>query len=166
MQLELDLQSISILVAATSIVIGVIMSILSMRNFSKSRQASVFLDFHRQADLEFIETTSEILLEWNWSNAEEFDKMYGPRSNPKAYAKFIFVASFFDSMGKLIESHVTSANLIPESLAVFGISWYEKIESIVPSLTSRWRSSKSIDSTKLLYKKLKDLGYHSPMQER
>ncbi|MFX1370150.1 MAG: hypothetical protein ACFFAY_16285, partial [Promethearchaeota archaeon] len=118
LQGELDLQSISIIIAATSVVIGVLMSILSMRNLAKSRQASVFLDFHRQADLSFIEIMSEIILDWSWSDPEDFTSKYGPRTNPEAYAKFLVVASFFDSMGKLIHAKLTNANLIPEALAV------------------------------------------------
>ncbi|MHA2060534.1 MAG: hypothetical protein ACW976_07135 [Candidatus Ranarchaeia archaeon] len=162
--MQVDLQSISIMIAAGSVVIGVIMSILSLRNISRSRQASVFLDFHKQADLEFIETVSEIVLEWSWNSAQDFATKYGPRSNPKAYCKFILVGSFFDSMGKLIEAKVTNAKLIPETLAVFAMSWCEKIESIEPEIAAQWRSSGSMDSTKLLYKELKDLGYRSPLQ--
>ncbi|MHA2302466.1 MAG: hypothetical protein ACXACD_16075 [Candidatus Thorarchaeota archaeon] len=162
--MQLDLQSVSILVAATSVVIGVIMSVLSLRNISRSRQASVFLDFHKQADLEFIETVAEIVLEWNWIDAEEFATKYGPRANPKAYSKFILVGSFFDSRGKLIEAKVTTANLIPETLAVFAMSWCEKIESIEPEIAAQWRTSGSMDSTKLLYNRLKELGYRSPLR--
>ncbi len=161
--MELDLQSISTIIAATSVLIGVIMSLLSIRNFSRSRQASVFLDFHKQANLEFIEHASEVVMEWSWKDAQEFDQKYGPMTNPKAYAKFILVGSFFDAMGKLIESKVTNAKLFPESLAVFAMAWFEKIKSIEPDLAAKWRSSGSMDSSKLLYKKLKELGYRSPL---
>ncbi|MFX1483287.1 MAG: hypothetical protein ACFFCP_08860 [Promethearchaeota archaeon] len=162
--MQIDLQTMSIMIAAASVVFGVIMSVLSMRNFSRSRQASVFLDFHKQADLEFIETASEIIMEWNWTSAEEFTAKYGPTANAKAWSKFILVGSFFDSMGKLIESKLTTAKLIPETLAVFAMSWFEKIESIGEEITGRWRSSGSMDSTKLLYTKLRELGYRSPMK--
>ncbi len=162
--LQLDLQSVSITIAAVSVVIGVIMSVLSLRNISRSRQASLFMDFHKQADLEFIETMTEIVMEWNWTNAKDFATKYGPRENPKAYSKFIFVGSFFDSMGKLIQAHVATAKLIPETLAVFAMSWCEKIESIEPEIASQWRRSGSMDSTKLLYNELKKLGYISPLQ--
>ncbi|MFX0055573.1 MAG: hypothetical protein ACFFAX_12160 [Promethearchaeota archaeon] len=164
MQFELNPESISIIIAAMSVVFAVIMSVLSLRNLAKSRQASVFLDFHSQADLEFIEMVSEILREWNWSGPEDFIEKYGPLSNPGAYAKFILAASFFDSMGKLIEAKATSANLVPEALAVFCVSWYEKIESIEPYIAARWRSSGTVESTKHLYKKLKELGYRSPLE--
>jgi len=161
--MELDLQSISIMIATASVIVGVIMSVLSIRNFSRSRQASVFLDFHRQANLEFILHASEVVMEWNWKDAQEFDQKYGPRANPEAYAKFILVGSFFDSMGKLIEAKVTDAKLLPESLAVFAMAWFEKIKSIEPDLAAQWRSSGSMDSSKFLYKKLKELGYRSPL---
>jgi hypothetical protein len=152
------------MVAAISVVIGVIMSILSLRNYSKSRQATVFLDFHKQADLEFIELADEIIREWNWTDFKDFTKKYGPNTNPKAYAKFIHVGSFFDSMGKLIKENVTSAKLIPETLAVFAVTWFEKIKSIENDLAAKWRVTGSIESTEILYKKLKGLGYRSPVE--
>lgn len=162
--MQLDLQSVSITIAAVSVVIGVIMSILSLRNISRTRQASLFMDFHKQADLEFIETMTEIVMEWNWTNAKDFANKYGPRADSKAYSKFIFVGSFFDSMGKLIEANAASAKLIPETLAVFAMSWFEKIDSIEPDIASQWRTSGSMDSTKRLYNELKKLGYQSPLQ--
>jgi hypothetical protein len=162
--MQLDLQSVSIVIAATSVVIGVIMSVLSLRNISRSRQATVFLDFHKQADLEFIDSVAEIVLEWNWTDAEDFAKKYGPISNRKAYSKFILVGSFFDSMGKLIESNVTTAKLIPETLAVFAMSWCEKLGSIESDIAAQWRTSGSMDSMKLLCSKLKELGYRSPLR--
>jgi hypothetical protein len=164
MQMELDLQSISIMIAATSVVIGVLMSVLSLRNISRSRQASVFLDFHRQANLEVILHSSEVVMEWKWKDAQEFDQKYGPRANPEAHSKFILVGSLFDSMGKLIEAKVTSAKLLPETLAVFAMAWFEKIRSIEPDIAAQWRRSGSMDSSKLLYKELKELGYRSPLR--
>jgi len=152
------------MIAAISVVIGVLMSILSMRNFTKSRQATVFLDCHRQVDLQFLNTMSEILIEWSWTSPEDFMNKYGPRSNPEAWAKFILYASFFDSMGKLIDRKLTDTNLIPESLAVLGVSWYEKFESIEPYIIARWKRSGSDDAVGLLYQKLKKLGYQSPVE--
>jgi len=151
------------MIAAASVVIGVFMSVLSLRNYTISRQASVFLDFHKQADKEFIEDMSEIIVEWGWDGYEDFLAKYGPRTNPKAYAKFLYVGSFFDSMGKLLETRVTTANLIPEALAVLAMGWWEKVESIEGKMASGWRSSGSIDSIKFLYDTLRQLGYRSPV---
>ncbi|MFW9811291.1 MAG: hypothetical protein ACFFF9_02465 [Candidatus Thorarchaeota archaeon] len=161
---ELDVQTVSIILAAMSVVIGVIMSVLSIRNLAKSRRASIFLDFHKQADQKFLEDMFEVVGEWNWSNFEQFMAKYGPTGNSKNWAKFIHVSSFFDSMGKLIEDKITDAELIPEAMAVMTMAWWEKIEPIQADFAKRWRSSESLDSSKFLYKTLKKLGYHSPVQ--
>jgi hypothetical protein len=160
----LDIQTISIIIAATSVVIGVIMSVLSIRNLAKSRRASIFLDFHKQADQKFLEDMFEVVGEWNWSDFEQFMAKYGPTANTKNWAKFIHVSSFFDSMGKLIEDKITDADLIPETMAVMTMAWWEKIEPIQADLAKRWRSSESLESSKFLYKTLKEMGYHSPVQ--
>ncbi len=146
-----------------SVVIGVIMSVLSIRNLAKSRRASIFLDFHKQADQEFLEDMFEVVGEWNWSDYEQFMAKYGPTANRKNWAKFIHVSSFFDSMGKLIEDKITDAEIIPEAMAVMTMAWWEKIEPIQADIAKRWRSSESLDSSKVLYQTLKKLGYHSPV---
>jgi hypothetical protein len=153
------------MIAAGSVVIGVIMSVLSIRNFTKSRQASVFLDFHRQATREFMKDMSEILMEWNWDSPEDFMEKYGPRTNIDAYTKYLHIGSFFDSMGKLLDSNVTTASLVPESLAVFAMGWCEKVESL-DSLTARWKQPGTKDSIKSLYLALKKMGYRSPVPPR
>ncbi|MFW9925441.1 MAG: hypothetical protein ACFFDM_01610 [Candidatus Thorarchaeota archaeon] len=160
---EFDLQTISIIVAAVSVVVGVIMSILSLRNYAKSRRASIFLDFHKQADQEFLEDLFEVVGEWSWSNYEQFMAKYGPTASRKNWAKFIHVSSFFDSMGKLLEEKITDAELIPEAMAVIAMAWWEKIEPIQADIAKRWRYSGSLDSSKFLYETLKKLGYHSPV---
>ncbi|MFW9962540.1 MAG: hypothetical protein ACFFCX_03190 [Candidatus Sifarchaeia archaeon] len=160
---ELDLQTVSIIIAAISVVIGVIMSVLSIRNLAKSRRASIFLDFHKQVDQEFLEDLFEVVGEWSWSNYDHFMTKYGPTASRKNWAKFIHVSSFFDSMGKLLEDKITDAELIPEAMAVMTMAWWEKIEPIQTDIAKRWRSSESLDSSKFLYQTLKKLGYHSPV---
>jgi hypothetical protein len=139
------------------------MSVLSLRNYVKSRRASVFLDFHKQADREFLEDMLEVVGEWNWSDYEDFLVKYGPPTNRKEWAKFIHVSSFFDSMGKLLEDRITDAELIPEALAVIAMAWWEKIEPIQADIANRWRYSGSLDSSKFLYEALKKIGYQSPV---
>ncbi|UCE09081.1 MAG: hypothetical protein JSW61_08815 [Candidatus Thorarchaeota archaeon] len=160
---ELDLQTISVIVAAMSVVVGVIMSVLSIRNLAKSRRASIFLDFHKQADQEFLESLFEVVGEWSWGNYEQFMAKYGPTASRKDWAKFVHVSSFFDSMGKLLEVKITDAELIPEAMAVIAMAWWEKIEPIQTKIAGRWRTSESIDSSKFLYETLKKLGYRSPV---
>ena len=161
---ELDLQTISIIVAALSVVIGVIMSVFSLRNHSKSRRTSIFLEFHKQADQEFLENVLEVVGEWSWNDYEEFLTKYGPPKNRKEWAQFVYVSSFFDSMGKLLEDKITDVKLIPETLAVIAMAWWEKIEPIQADVAKRWRYSESLDSSRFLYEAIKKLGYHSPIR--
>ena len=140
------------------------MSVLSIRNLAKSRRASIFLDFHKQADQEFLEDVFEVISQWSWSSYEDFMIKYGPQAGLKSWAKFIRVGSYFDSMGKLLENKITDAELIPEALAVIGLALWEKIEPIQTMIANRWRYSGSLDSSKFLYETLKKMGYQSPVQ--
>jgi len=154
---ELDVQTVSIIIAAISVVIGVIMSVLSIRNLAKSRRASIFLDFHKQADQEFLEDIEEVVGEWNWSDYEEFLAKYGP-TNPKNWAKFIHVSSFFDSMGKLLKENITDAELLPEAMAAIAMIWWEQSVgdhqnhsnpvSISMKLSKKWDTIRQFKATR------------------
>ena len=163
---EFDIQTVSIIIAAVSVVVGVIMSGLSLRNYAKSRRASIFLEFQKQATQEFLEDVFEVVGAWSWKDYKEFLAKYGPITDSKKWAKFVRVGSFFDSMGTLIEEKITDAKFIPEALAVTAMAWWEKIEPIQADIVKRWSYSKSLDSSKTLYETLKKIGYQSPVQNK
>jgi hypothetical protein len=66
-------------------------------------------------------------------------------------------------MGKLLQTNVTSAKLIPEAIAVFAMGYYEKVASLEHQMTHRWKVSGAFDSTEFLYKTVRKLGYRSPL---
>ena len=55
---QLDIASISILIASISVVVGVILSIVQIRQQTETRQAALFMDIYRQVSSEFVENIS------------------------------------------------------------------------------------------------------------
>ncbi|MHA2004497.1 MAG: DUF4760 domain-containing protein [Candidatus Thorarchaeota archaeon] len=149
---ELDIQTLSVVIAAVSIVIGVIMGILSIRNLALSRKASLFTDFQGQAyDMEFMKALLEINTEWSWNNMEEFFKKYGPETNFDAFAKFSAIGSYFDGMGKLLRLKLIDAKHIPELMAVSIIEFWEKIGPISNEIAVILRRPEAFSDIKYLY---------------
>ncbi|MHA2085601.1 MAG: hypothetical protein ACXABD_17790 [Candidatus Thorarchaeota archaeon] len=110
--MQLDPQTISIIIAASSVIIGVIFSVasilISSRNAAKSRQARIFMDFNSAiSEKEFFDSFFQILIRWEWKDAADFDDKYGPVANPDDYNTFIRVGMQFDSLGTLVRNKLT-----------------------------------------------------------
>lgn len=161
----IDFQTISTLVAALSVVIGVIMSVISIlgstRNFSNSRKAQLFLQLNEKASEEdFVKKTYE-LLGWTWSDVTEFRKKYA--SNVNALPVFISVSTFYDSMGTLVRNGLTETKFMPRMMAITLVQFWEKISPIVKELETQWGSPGLYDNVEYLYHEVRKFGYSSPV---
>ncbi len=160
----LDLQTVSTLVAAVSVVVGVIMSVVSIlastRNFSNSRKAQLFLQLNeRAAEEDFIKKTFD-LLDWRWSDADEFRNKYAADMNQ--LPTFIRVSRFFDSMGTLVRNGLTEAKFMPRMMAITLVQFWEKISPIAKDLEVQWGSPGLYDNVEYLYQEIRKFGYSSP----
>ncbi|MHA1949282.1 MAG: DUF4760 domain-containing protein [Candidatus Thorarchaeota archaeon] len=161
----LDLQTMSALVAAISVVVGVIMSVVSIlassRNFSNSRKAQLFLQLNdRASEEDFIKKTYD-LLSWTWSDAAEFRKKYA--SNVDELPVFINVSTFYDSMGTLVRNGLTEVKFMPRMMALTLVQFWEKIASIVEELETKWGSPGLYDNVEYLYHEVRKIGYSTPL---
>ena len=115
---QLTLQTIGIGIAATSVVIGVINSIMVSRR--DERRQNLLLKNQelsletRQVGLymEFTKIVQQILSDYldffnqEWDSVEDYMRKYGPSSNPEAYLKFLKIADIFQASGVLVEGGV------------------------------------------------------------
>jgi hypothetical protein len=161
----LDLQTISALVAAVSVVVGVIMSVISIlasiRNFSNSRKAQLFLQLNERASEEDFIRKAYDLLSWTWSDVTEFRKKYA--SDDTALPVFISVSTFYDSMGTLVKNGLTEAKFMPRMMAITLVQFWEKISPIVEELENIWGSPGLYDNVEFLYHEVRKLGYSGPV---
>ena len=66
------IQLTATILGMSSIVIGVIFSLLSLRNYNKSRNLSLFMQYQsRSGDIQFLSILMEINTQWNWKNFED-----------------------------------------------------------------------------------------------
>ncbi len=136
MQLPITLDQIGIFIAAISVVVGVILGLQSAKDWSKDRNASLFLQYQLQAfNTEFMENLIEINSLWSWKDNMEFWTKYGPESNPKKFAKFSVVGTVFDSMGVLLKRKYIPVDMVPELMIIGIISFWEKVAPISTQLS-------------------------------
>ena len=153
-----DLQTVSIVIAAASVVIGVIVSLFSMRNVAKSRQASLFSDFQNRAyDKDFIKDMTEINEFWSWDSAEDFFAKYGPGGNMDAFATFVTVGMYYDGMGRLLREKLIDKRLIPEFLVVAIVHFGRKIKRDSRKMEEMFGSPLAFDNIEYLYREVRNM---------
>ena len=158
MQLDL-LTTISTLVGVGSIIIGVIVSLLSLRRFARERKLSIFLEFHKLLyDKEFLQDINEIQ-SWKWEHVGEFFAKYGPDQNPEAFAKWLQVDLYFDGLSTLVHKKFIDPEFIPESTAIMFIRHHELIQPTMDQFALVYRRPNCYDSAKYLYSKLEKIDY-------
>ncbi len=160
MRLQVDPQTLSIVIAATSVVIGVIFSIASIyastRNSARSRQATIFMKFHEVvSDKEFLDDFQQVVSLWDWEDASEYVQKYGPATNPESYAKFVRITTQFDSMGTLVKNKLTDIAFMPRGVAIMVTSYWDKYNPIALELESMWGNTNIFGEIEYLYNEIK-----------
>ncbi len=120
----LDIPSISIVIAATSVVVGVIFAILQLRNAMKQRRTEILMNLYsRFGSAEFANALERIRTN-EYTDYHEYVEKYG-------VAELFQVGSVFEGLGfllhrKLVDKDLASLFSSSESL----ITW-EKIKPMI-----------------------------------
>jgi len=120
----LDIQSISIVIAATSVVVGVIFAVLQLRNAMKQRRTEILMNLYSNfGSAEFANALKRIRTS-NYKDYHDYVRKYG-------VAELYQVGSVFEGLGflmhrKLVDRDLASLFSSSESL----ITW-EKIKHMV-----------------------------------
>lgn len=145
-----DLQELSIMVAAGTLIIGVISQIDTTRRGARTaereletRQAQFFLqiydNFH-QAD--FFDKFTDILT-WKWAGYEDFMLRYGRDANPRAWYSEASVAAFFEGVGVLVHRKLIDPEIVGELMSRHIVLFWEKMSPV--SLEMRKRLQMPVD---------------------
>ena len=143
----LTLQTISIVIAAVSVVIGVLNSIwvsrrddrrqsLLLRNRELSletRQIGLHMDFTRIIQ-GAVDDYTDILYHQEWTDFGDYMRKYGPTTNPEAFNKLIKVGDVFQSLGELVKDGVFEIESVYERSGFTIIPAWEKIGPVIQGM--------------------------------
>ena len=120
----LDIPSISAVVAATSVVVGVIFAVLELRNVVKQRQTDLVMRLHsRFGTREFTESWERIMSR----EAEEYNEYV----KKHGLSELIQVGSFFDGIGILLHRRLIDIDLAGELFSESIKLIWERIKPIM-----------------------------------
>lgn len=145
-----DLNLISIVVAAVSVSLAAIYYILNIKNTQKNlsatletRQAQLFMQiyssFHEEG---FFEKFTNIL-SWKWKDYDDFMGKYSFKADPKAWRSLGSVGAFFEGIGVLVHRGFIDIDLVGQLLSRHIVFFWDKIEPI--SLEMRKRLDMPVD---------------------
>lgn len=143
----MDIQTISVVIAAGTLVVGILNQIDTSRRAAKAaerelitRQAQFFLqiydNFHRE---EFFDKFTDIIT-WKWKDYDDFISKYGRQANPKAWYSLGSVGAFFEGIGVLVHRKIIDAELVGELMSRHVVFFWEKISSISYEMRRRLKS--------------------------
>jgi len=124
-----DIQTISVVIAAASVVVGVVTFIMNSRQEAK-RRAVEFLFQCMQRGIEANEAWIDIMFIQDWNTVEELQEV---RSiNPKSVARFQNEGNYFNSIGLLLKEKVVNPEFLFSLLTPTTIiSTWRRYEPIV-----------------------------------
>ena len=120
----LDIPSISAIVAAAGVLVGVVLAILELRNITKTRQMELIMSIYS------LFTTREYMDAWEKIRTREF-KDYDGYVRKHGLADFMQVASLFEGLGFLLHRKFLGIDLVRELMNESTKMTWEKVKPMV-----------------------------------
>jgi hypothetical protein len=151
----LDIPSISAIVAAAGVLVGVVIAVVELRNLVKQRQTDVvWRMFQVWNSGEFLDVLPKA---WNMALSDfgEFTRKYGDLSseNNPAAKPITIIATFFEEVGFLVSKKLISLDHVYQLLPV--TQWWEKLKPIVEGMRKQWNMPEAYCWFEYLYNEFK-----------
>ena len=127
----MDVQTITVVIAGISVIVGVMNSILSSRRAEKNdeqtletRQAQLYMQiYNRWNSRDLVNAYVHTRYVYQWRDFEDFMSKYHTLTNPEASTNLTMMAYFFEGLGVLVKKGLIDISLI-EDLFSQRIIWY------------------------------------------
>jgi hypothetical protein len=155
--MELDIVSVSSIVAAVGVVVGVILTVQELRHLHKQRQTDLLVRLAPWLNLNSNELQRAYVkvLNLEFKDGDDFVKKYGPiiAEKPEQIA-LITLGNYFESIGTLVKKKLLDIDLMWDYWGeTFITLWEEKIKPIAEM--ARKEYNQETDNTEYLYNEMK-----------
>jgi hypothetical protein len=154
MQMDFDVTSISAIVAAAGVLIGVVYYILDMRNQNKVRQTDLIMRLYSVfGTSEFAESFQEVL----GIESKEIDYLVKSTDDVSNKVKLAVrtQAIFFEGLGILLYRGLVDTGLAYDLFSANIILTWQKLEPIFKKMRERWKHPQMWEWFEYLYKEMK-----------
>ena len=151
----LDIPSISAIVAAVGVLVGVAIAVVELRNLVKQRQTDLVtrLSSDIALDRESLEAFVDIV-ETEFEDYDDFVKRYGKFiSKNQVPMSFMMMGNFYEQIGVLLRNKLIDASLVDQLFPVI-ITW-EKTKPIVEGMRKEYHDPGFFEWFEYLYNEMK-----------
>jgi hypothetical protein len=163
-----DLQMISVTLAALALLVGTTYYILILRNAEKTRRTQLFMNIYNQFyDKEFQKCYLTMLYHEEWNSFEEWWGKYGP-SNLEHYSGWMAWGTYLAGIAMLVKQDQIDPQQVSDLLDTYILWSWERYEPVFKEIraTSDVRERPQLsDWLEYLYNEMKKVEPHSIMAE-
>lgn len=151
---EWDIASVSTMIAAIGVLVGVVLTVVELRNLVKQRQTDLVIrltsDIRSREFLEAFTDTFEV----EFMDYGDFVKKYGkPFSKNRVPLSFLMVGNFYEQLGILFKNRLIDASLISQLFPI-SVAW-EKMKPIVEGIRKEYHGPQYYEWFEYLYNEMK-----------
>lgn len=147
----MDIASISAVVAAGGVMVGVVFAVLELRNLVKTRQTDLVLRLYSTYDsLDFLETWQKIFFLPEFKDYDDFVKKL---SGKRWIASFVMM--FYEEVGVLLRRNLVDVGLIDDLLGDSTKMIWEKVRTPMIEVRKRGISPRAYEHFEYLYNEMK-----------
>lgn len=129
-----------------------------LRNLVKTRQIGLYLQlYNKLGEREVLKMGVEIVLLWDWKNADDFFDKCGPEKNLDQFTKFTLVTTHFENIGLVLKEKLVNVRWVAYLVGSMIQGFWEKYEPILIETRKRFNTPKIMPMTEYLYKRLKQV---------
>ena len=128
----LDIQTLSIVFAAVSVVVGVVYHSLEIRNQSKTRQTDLVMRIYSNwSDDKFMEAYTKVNRGLEFEDYNDYVKKYGsPLSGTPINRKWLIIGMYFEGIGVLLRRKLIDIGLVDDLLSGPIKNTWEKMKPV------------------------------------
>jgi len=159
----IELSVIRDLVAIFGVIAGFSYYVLSVSNNQRNqvltlkaqqqletRQAQLFMQIYdKSTQKEFMQDFIDVIADWEWVNAEDFEKKYGKD------VKFQIVSDYFEGIGVLVKRKLIDPEMVDDLMSGWIISFWEKTGSLTLEQRRRYNYPQANEHVEFLYNEIK-----------
>ncbi|UCB60749.1 MAG: hypothetical protein JSW72_01420 [Candidatus Bathyarchaeota archaeon] len=148
----LDIASISAVVAAGGVIVGVVFAVLELRNLVKTRQTDLALRLYSHfGSKEFLEARRTVM-DLEFRDYSDYVKKYGQFGRVEAVSQ---VCMFFQGMGVLLHRKLLNISLIDELFSPISVRIiWEKMEPVIEGWRRQFNEPRTLEWFENLYNEL------------
>ena len=152
---EIDISTLSVVVAAASVLVGVIFAVMQLRDFVRTRQTDLVMRLYSAyGSREFQEAWVETL-RLEFKDYNDYLRKYGATSEKPVYTSVNMVAAFFEGIGILLRRKLVNMDLVDDLFSSDIIITWQKMKPIVDGWRKHFNRPQISEWFEYLYNEMK-----------